>query len=247
MSNFNVEDKELRNIVTRIVRDTVSGENVQGAKGSAGAPAQDPAAEAKDGPIKGFLGANPDVVPVEMSNRHVHLTEEDVEVLFGKGASLTYVRDLTLPGFVSEERVNIVTPKGSLNKVVVLGPPRPHTQVEVSAADAYVLGVDPPINLSGDYTGALDCYLVGPAGILHAKNSLIIAKAHVHLNPEEAKERGYVDKQYVDVEVLGKRSIILKDVQIRVAEGMYAMLHVDLDEANAAMFQTEKRAIIHKK
>lgn len=225
MSNINIEDNELRNIVTRIVRDTVSG-------------SEETAAAAPDGQ---------EVIPVEMSNRHVHLTAEDVEVLFGKGATLTWKRDLTLPGFVAEERVSIVTPKSSFHNVAILGPVRSHTQVEVSATDAFGLGLDPPVNLSGDYTGAVDCYLVGPKGILFAQNSVILAKAHIHLSPEEAKAQNYEHKQMVDVEVLGKRPVILKDVQIRVAEGMSAMLHVDMDEANACCYGTAKKAIIHRK
>lgn len=185
-------------------------------------------------------------IPVEMSARHVHLTAEDVEVLFGSGATLTEKRPLTLPGFLAEERVTIVTPKGSFKNVAILGPVRNHTQVELSATDAFALGLKLPVNLSGDYTDAQDVTLVGPKGALVAKNSAIIAKAHIHLNQKEADELGLKDKQVVEVDVMGTRPISMKNVMIRVNEGMHAMMHIDMDEANACGYDSVKKAYIRK-
>ena len=185
-------------------------------------------------------------IPVEMSARHVHLTAQDVEVLFGSGATLTEKRPLTLPGFLAEERVTIVTPKGSFKNVAILGPVRNHTQVELSATDAFALGLNLPVNLSGDYTDAQDVTLVGPKGALVAKNSAIIAKAHIHLNQKEADELGLKDKQVVEVDVMGTRPISMKNVMIRVNEGMHAMMHIDMDEANACGYDSVKKAYIRK-
>lgn len=185
-------------------------------------------------------------IPVEMSARHVHLTAEDVEVLFGSGATLTEKRPLTLPGFLAEERVTIVTPKGSFKNVAILGPVRNHTQVELSATDAFALGLKLPVNLSGDYTDAQDVTFVGPKGALVAKNSAIIAKAHIHLNQKEADELGLKDKQVVEVDVMGTRPISMKNVMIRVNEGMHAMMHIDMDEANACGYDSVKKAYIRK-
>lgn len=185
-------------------------------------------------------------IPVEMSARHVHLTAEDVEVLFGSGATLTEKRPLTLPGFLAEERVTIVTPKGSFKNVAILGPVRNHTQVELSATDAFALGLKLPVNLSGDYTDAQDVILVGSKGVLNAKNSAMIAKAHIHLNPKEAEEMGLKDKQVVEVDIMGTRPISMKNVMIRVNEGMHAMMHIDMDEANACGYDSVKKAYIRK-
>lgn len=209
------EEKELRDIVTKIIRNAVQAEETL-------------------------------TVPVEMSARHVHLTAEDVEALFGRGATLTLKRNLTLPGFLAEERVNIVSAKGTFKNVAVLGPVRSHTQVELSAADAFSLGLKPPVNISGDYSGAEDVYLVGPCGMIHAKNSVIIAQAHIHMSQEEAEEMGLEDRQIVKVDLLGTRPITMNNVMIRIGEGMRAMLHIDMDEANASGYEEVKKAIIRK-
>lgn len=186
------------------------------------------------------------MIPVEMSARHVHLTAEDVEILFGKGAALTLKRNLSLPGFLAEERVSIVTTKGVFKNVAVLGPLREHTQVELSAADAFSLGIHPPVNISGDYTGAADVYLVGPYGMLRAEKSAIIAQAHIHISPEEAVQWGLADRQIVKAELAGMRPMMMNNVMVRVGEGMHAMMHIDMDEANASGYAGEMKAIIRK-
>lgn len=215
MSATNIEEKDLKSIVTKIVKDVV---------------------EKTEEPE----------IPVEMSARHVHLTAEDVQLLFGKGAELTFKKNLSLPGFLAEERVTIVTARGSFKNVAVLGPVRSHTQVELSAADAFALGIKPPVNISGDFTGAEDVYLVGTHGVLCAKNSAIIAQAHIHMSPEEADQMGLVDRQIVKAEVLGVRPLTMNHVMIRIGEGMHAMMHIDMDEANASGYEGERRAVIRR-
>lgn len=185
-------------------------------------------------------------IPVEMSARHVHLTAGDVEALFGKGAELTFKRSLSLPGFLAEERVSIVTAKGSFKNVAVLGPVRGHTQVELSATDAFSLGIKPPVNISGDYTGAEDVYLVGPRGMICAENSAIIAQAHIHMSPEEAVQMGFANRDIVKAELLGTRTLTMNNVMVRVDPGMHAMMHIDMDEANASGYEGVKKAVIRK-
>ncbi len=184
--------------------------------------------------------------PVEMSARHVHLTPKAVKQLFGEGAEMIVKRNLTLPGFLAEQRVTIITEKGVFKNVAVLGPARDHIQVELSAADAYALGIKPPVNISGNLSEAADVYLVGPAGIIHAAGSAIIAQAHVHMNSDEAKEYDVEDREIVEVELLSSRPAVLKNVMIRVGEGMHAMMHIDMDEANACGYTKEMRGVIHK-
>ena len=122
--------------------------------------------------------------PVEASARHVHLTEEAVPRLFGEGAKLTPKRELSQPGqFLSEERVTVITPKGRIEKVAVLGPPRDAIQTELSAADCRVLGIEAPLRMSGDLEGAADVYLLGPVGMVEAKGSAIVAQSHIHMLP----------------------------------------------------------------
>ena len=135
--------------------------------------------------------------PVETSARHVHLTEEAVEKLFGKGKRLVEKRLLSLPGFLSEQRVSIVTKKGSFHNVAVLGPERSAVQVEISRADARLgLGLNPPVNLSGDFSDAEDVIIVGDKGSICARGSVIISKAHVHMNAGEAEEYGVHDGRF---------------------------------------------------
>lgn len=174
-------------------------------------------------------------VPIEVSGRHVHLTVEDVEKLFGPGHRLTYRRDLSQTGqFLSEERVVLRGPKGEMKNVAVLGPERPKTQVELSFSDACTLGVNPPIRESGDLDGAADVTVIGPKGELNAAGSAIIARGHIHLTPEDAKEMQLTDKQLVSVEVGGDRPVTFRDVVVRVRPDFRKFIHIDFDEANAA-------------
>ncbi len=172
---------------------------------------------------------------VETSARHVHVTQEDLETLFGKGASLTKKKDLSQPGqFACEERVEVVGPKKSLANVSILGPVRPATQVELSATDARSIGITAPIRESGDLAGSAGCKIVGPCGEIEIKEGVIIAKRHIHLTPADAEELGVKDKDvvYVKVDTDGRKAI-LGDVVCRVSEKFARAMHIDTDEANA--------------
>lgn len=175
-------------------------------------------------------------VLVETSARHVHLTNEHIEVLFGKGATLTHKKDLSQPGqFACQERVTLVGPKKSIENVIILGPARPATQVEVSLTDARTLGVSAPVRESGDIAGSGACKIVGPCGEVEISEGVIAAKRHIHFAPEEAAAAGVEDKQIVSVKIdSADRSTIFGDVVVRVSPKFSAAMHIDTDEANAA-------------
>ncbi len=174
-------------------------------------------------------------VLVETSARHVHLTEEHIAVLFGAGHTLTHKKDLSQPGqFACEERVTVVGPKGSIAKVIVLGPARPASQVEVSLTDARTLGVEAPVRESGDVAGSGACKLVGPAGEVELAEGVIAAKRHIHLTPADAEAFGVADKEIVGVKITSAdRSLTFGDVVVRVSPKFAAAMHIDTDEANA--------------
>ena len=175
-------------------------------------------------------------VLVETSARHLHVSEEALEVLFGKGYKLTNQKDLSQPGqFACEEKVVVVGPKGSL-KMSILGPTRPSTQVEISLTDARTIGVKAPIRESGDIAGSAGCKLVNPenGAEYEIAEGVIVAKRHIHLTPESAAELGVADKQIVSVKLDTERSAILGDVVVRVSEKFAPAMHIDTDEANAA-------------
>ena len=177
-----------------------------------------------------------DPFPVEVSARHVHLTREAVDVLFGAGHQLGRKKMLSQPGeFLSEERVKLVTPKGQIDNVAVLGPERKAVQVELSATDAKSLGLKAPVNLSGDLSGAADVVIIGPNGILKADGTVIIAKAHLHLTPADAQRYGLRDGQIISVSIDSPRPITLNGVVARVRSDMALAMHIDFDEANAGM------------
>ncbi len=172
---------------------------------------------------------------VETSARHVHVTQEALEILFGKGAALTKKKDLSQPGqFACEERVEVVGPKKSLANVSILGPVRPANQVELSATDARSIGITAPIRESGDLAGSAGCKIVGPCGEIEINEGVIIAKRHIHLTPADAEELGVKDKDvvYVKVDTDGRKAI-LGDVVCRVSEKFARAMHIDTDEANA--------------
>lgn len=175
-------------------------------------------------------------IPVEASARHVHLTEEAISILFGKDTKLTVDRPLSQPGqFLSKERVTLVTQKGKIDQVAVLGPARPAIQVELSNTDCRRLGIQAPVRLSGDLTGAADVYLIGPEDMMEARKSVIVAQAHIHIPPEEATRAGIEDKEEVSVTIEGERSITLERVICRVSSQAGLAMHIDLDEANACL------------
>lgn len=174
-------------------------------------------------------------VMVETSARHLHVSQEDLVKLFGEGAVLSNKKDLSQPGqFATNEKVEVVGPKGSM-KMSILGPVRPETQVELALTDARKLGITAPIRESGDLAGTPGCKLVGPAGEVDIPCGVIIAKRHIHFNPDEAKEAGVVDKQIVSVKLdYNGRSLVFGDVVCRVSPKYAAAMHIDTDESNAA-------------
>ncbi len=176
-------------------------------------------------------------VLIETSARHVHLTREHVDILFGAGHQLTFKKELSQPGqFACEERVTIVGPKNEIKNVIILGPERPATQVEISLTDARTLGVSAPVRESGDVAGSGACKIVGPAGEVEIAEGVIAAKRHIHITPEVAAEMGVTDKQIVCVKVDSEgRKTIFGDVVVRVSEKFAPAMHIDTDESNAAM------------
>ena len=188
-----------------------------------------------------------EAVPVEISARHVHLTQEAVEILFGKGYQLTKKRDLSQPGeFLSGERVKIVTQKGQIANVAVLGPVRSQVQVELSRTDSRSLGIEIPVCLSGDLEGGADMLLIGPAGILEAHECAIIAEAHVHMTPQDAAHFGVHDGEVLSVRQETERPVTLNRVLARVKPASQLAVHIDFDEANAAMVTGQTMGVILK-
>ena len=175
-------------------------------------------------------------VLVETSARHAHITQEHLEILFGKGYELTKKKDLSQPGqYACAERIDVVGPKKTLAGVSILGPVRPSTQVELSLTDARSIGVAAPVRESGDIAGSGACKLVGPCGEVDLDSGVIIAKRHIHITPEDAEAAGVADKEIVSVKIdSDDRSAIFGDVVIRVSPKFATAMHIDTDEANAA-------------
>lgn len=176
-------------------------------------------------------------VLIETSARHLHVTKEVLETLFGEGYELTPKKDLSQPGqFACEERVEVIGPKKSFPAVSILGPVRPETQIELSASDARTIGVAAYVRESGDIAGTAPCKLVGPKGEVELDCGVIVAKRHIHMTPEDAEEYGVSDKQIVSVKVdTEDRSLIFGDVVVRVSPKYALAMHIDTDEANAAL------------
>ena len=175
-------------------------------------------------------------VLVETSARHVHVSQEHLEILFGKGYELTKKKDLSQPGqYACAERVDVVGPKKTLPGVSILGPVRPSTQVELSLTDARSIGVVAPIRESGDIAGSGACKLVGPCGEVEISEGVIAAKRHIHMTTADAAEMGLVDKQIVSVKIASEgRETIYGDVVVRVSDKFALAMHIDTDESNAA-------------
>lgn len=174
-------------------------------------------------------------VLIETSARHVHLSAKDLETLFGKGALLTPTKDLSQPGqFACKERVTLVGPKRTIQNVIILGPVRPETQVEVSYTDSRTLGINAPLRESGDTAGSAGCKIVGPAGEIDISEGVIIAKRHLHITPEDAEASSLVDKQIIKVRIDSERTTAFDDVVVRVSPKFATAVHIDTDEANAA-------------
>lgn len=175
-------------------------------------------------------------VLVETSARHVHVTKEVLETLFGKGYELTKKKDLSQPGqYASNERVDVVGPKRTLSGVSILGPVRPETQVELSLTDARSIGVAAPVRESGDITGSGSCKLVGPCGEVELAEGVIAAKRHIHMTTADAAAMGLTDKQIVSVKIPSAgRALVFGDVVVRVSDKYALAMHIDTDESNAA-------------
>ena len=175
------------------------------------------------------------LVPVTISNRHLHLDRQAMDVLFGAGSELSFKADIMQPDqFASNELVTLKTQKGEIKKVRVLGPLRPETQVELSMTDARVLGVKPCIRMSGDLQGTPGITIIGPKGTLELKQGVIIARRHMHITPEQAKLYGVKDGDNVALTVEGERPMEIQGVIARVSSKAQFEAHVDTDEANAA-------------
>ena len=175
---------------------------------------------------------------VETSARHVHVTQADLETLFGKGYQLTVKKMLSQPGqFASEERVTVVGPKRELANVSILGPVRKATQIELSLTDARSIGIVAPVRESGDVAGSGACKLVGPCGEVELTEGVIAAKRHIHMTPADAEVFGVKDKDIVSVKVIPPvegRALIFGDVVVRVSPKFSLAMHIDTDESNAA-------------
>ena len=187
----------------------------------------------KDKSKSGYL------VPVGVSARHVHLTQEHVEILFGKGYQLTKKKELMGGQFASNELVTIVGLKlRAIENVRILGPVRSRSQVEISSTDAIKLGVKAPVRESGDVAGSAPVALVGPKGALYLTEGCIVAKRHIHMSPKDAAQAGVKDGDIVSVKVENERGTVFSQVKIRVDESFTLEMHIDTDEANAAKIAT---------
>ena len=173
---------------------------------------------------------------IETSARHIHLTQETVEKLFGTGYQLTKRKDLSYPGqFACNERVTLVGPKKEMANVSILGPVRKADQVEVSGSDARALGIDAPVRESGHVAGSGACKVIGPCGEIEISEGVIVAKRHIHTTPEDAEKYGLQDKQIVSVKIDSNgRSLVFGDVVVRVSPKYALAMHIDTDESNAA-------------
>ena len=176
-------------------------------------------------------------VELEASGRHVHVTKEQAQILFGH--SLTPDRPLSQPGqFLAKERLTVRGAKGEFQNVAVLGPERSSAQVEISLTDARTLGVKPPVRPSGSTKGSPGIELVGPKGALHIPEGVIAAQRHIHMTPQDAAHFGVQDKQVVHLRTLTSRPVEFDDVVVRVSPNFATYVHLDYDEANACGFQT---------
>lgn len=185
------------------------------------------------------------MVPIGVSARHVHLTQEHVEVLFGSGYHLTKKKELMGGQFASNEQVTIVGTKlRAIENVRILGPVRKESQVEISMTDARTLGVAPVVRNSGDTAGSAPIALVGPKGALYLKEGCIVAKRHIHMPPADAAAAGVADKDVVSVVATNERGTTFDEVLVRVDPSFTLEMHIDTDEANAAQLKTGDAVVI---
>ena len=190
--------------------------------------------------MDGTLPSSANTIPVGISNKHIHLSKEDVETLFGKGYELTPMKELSQPGqYACKEVLTLVGPSmRAIEGVRVLGPVRKSSQVEISMTDSYILKVKPPVRESGKTEGSAPITIIGPKGVVNLKEGCIIANRHIHMSPADAARFGVKDGDYIDVDAFdGTRKTRWFDVQIRVNDAFRLEMHVDTDDANAVGFK----------
>ncbi|GGF97416.1 phosphate propanoyltransferase [Paenibacillus aceti] len=174
-------------------------------------------------------------VPVGVSARHIHLTQEHIEALFGQGYQLTEFKPLSQPGqFASNETVAVIGPKGQFDKVRILGPARPASQLEISRTDSFAIGVKAPVRESGKIDGTPGIKVKGPAGEIELEEGVIVAARHIHFHTSDAEKWGIKDKDLLKVRFGGERGMIMENVIARVSDNFALDMHIDTDEANAA-------------
>ena len=184
---------------------------------------------------------------VEASGRHVHLSRQEIDALFGPGYQLTKVKDLSQPGqFVCKERITVAGPKGLFQNVVILGPERSESQVEVSMTDTRILGINAPVRESGETEGTPGVTLMNGSAVVTLSHGLIVAKRHIHMTPEDALKNKVSNSQIVQVKVEGTRPLIFDDVVVRISPRFATYMHIDYDEANACGLTKGARGYILK-
>jgi putative phosphotransacetylase len=177
----------------------------------------------------------PGTIPVGISNRHLHISQADLETLFGAGYQLKVLKDLSQPGqFAAEETVTIAGRKGVIEKVRILGPVRKSTQIEISITDSFALGIPVMVRDSGDTKGTPGCVIIGPKGAVTLKDGVIIASRHLHVHPKDAERLGVKDMDRIAVKASGPRTTVFGNVLVRVNDQFAMDFHLDCDEANAA-------------
>ena len=202
--------------------------------------------------VKGdFLKVNSDsdgaTFLLEVSARHLHISKEHLDMLFGKGYELTPMKELSQPGqFAAKEMVRIIGPMGEYDNVRILGPERAETQVELSMTDCFNLGIEPIIKMSGEIDNTPGCILWGPNGHVELKKGVIVAKRHFHCTPSTAKVMGVSSNDSIGVEIKGERGGILKNIIVRVSDKYADAIHIDTDEGNGLGIKTGDRAYIVK-
>ena len=175
-----------------------------------------------------------ELIPVGVSNKHIHLSLHDLEILFGRGYKLTKTKDLQPGQYASKETVEVIGPRGSFNKIRILGPTRVETQLEISVSDSFTLGIDPQIRESGKIQNTPGILLRGPKGEVVIGSGVIVASRHIHLSTSYAKKYGYSDGELVSVTTSGARKTTFHNVTLRVADNFRPEIHIDVEETNAS-------------
>lgn len=187
------------------------------------------------------------LIPVGISGRHLHISQADLTTLFGEGYQLNIMKDLSQPGqYAAQETVELVTAKGAMKKVRILGPVRKQTQIELSVTDAIKLGLNPPVRDSGDLKGSPGLTIIGPNGQVTIDEGVVCAARHIHMTPADAEQFNVKDKELVSVQVLGSRGAIFCNVLIRVHDNYKLEMHLDTDEGNAVLLKNGEQVKLIK-